>query len=124
MRRASFPWPMTAFARRVTVLPGSVLASCRARTRGRLAHYLVSRPLESMRKPVPEPDELTARELEILRYVARGFSNAEIAREASVSETTVKTHIAHILLKLSLRDRVQAVVFAHENGVVAPGTAA
>jgi DNA-binding NarL/FixJ family response regulator len=115
---------MTAFARRVTVLPGSVLASCRARTRGRLAHYLVSRPLESMRKPVPEPDELTARELEILRYVARGFSNAEIAREASVSETTVKTHIAHILLKLRLRDRVQAVVFAHENGVVAPGTAA
>ena len=67
---------------------------------------------------------MTARELEILRYVARGLSKAEIAREASLSETTVKTHIAHILLKLRLRDRVQAVVFAYENGVVAPGQTA
>ena len=63
----------------------------------------------------------TARELEILRYVARGLSNAEIASEAFVSETTVKTHVAHILMKLHLRDRVQAVVFAYENGVVARG---
>ncbi len=66
---------------------------------------------------------MTARELETLRYVARGLSNAEIAREASVSETTVKTDIAHMLLKLRLRDRVQAVVFAYETGIVAPGGA-
>lgn len=66
---------------------------------------------------------MTARELETLRYVSRGLSNANIAREASVSETTVKTHIAHMLLKLRLRDCVQAVVFAYETGIVAPGGA-
>jgi DNA-binding NarL/FixJ family response regulator len=71
--------------------------------------------------PPPELAELTTRELEMLRYIARGLSNAEIAKEAFVSETTVKTHVAHILMKLRLRDRVQAVVFAYENGVVTPG---
>jgi DNA-binding NarL/FixJ family response regulator len=87
----------------------------------RVIEEFVRRPPYSVRAPAPELEELTTRELEMLRYVARGLSNAEIAKEAFVSETTVKTHIAHILMKLRLRDRVQAVVFAYENGVVAPG---
>jgi DNA-binding NarL/FixJ family response regulator/class 3 adenylate cyclase len=87
----------------------------------RVIEEFVLRPPASVHKPAPELDELTTRELEMLRYVARGLSNAEIAKEAFVSETTVKTHVAHILMKLHLRDRVQAVVFAYENGVVARG---
>ena len=75
------------------------------------------------RLPRPAParrlDELTERELEVFRLIARGLSNAEIGKELYISDTTVKTHITHILQKLDLRDRVQAVVLAYETGLFA-----
>jgi DNA-binding NarL/FixJ family response regulator len=82
---------------------------------------LVERFAGTRTTPAPGLDELTARELEVLRLVARGLSNGEIAMDLVVSEHTVKTHVAHILRKLGLRDRVQAVVLAYETGIVKPG---
>jgi DNA-binding NarL/FixJ family response regulator/class 3 adenylate cyclase len=84
---------------------------------------LISRFAKAARPPGATPDSLrhlTARELDVLRQVARGLSNIEIAQELVVEENTVKTHVGRILMKLGLRDRVQAVVFAYECGFIVP----
>jgi DNA-binding NarL/FixJ family response regulator len=94
-----------------------------------VAPRILKRLLDRFAGALPDPNAappralsgLTEREREVLVQVARGLSNAEIARALSVSETTIKTHVGHVLTKLGLRDRVQAVVLAYETGLVRPG---
>jgi DNA-binding NarL/FixJ family response regulator len=85
----------------------------------RLIAEFAQRPAPSARPAAME--ELTERELEVLQLIARGLSNAEIAKQLFVGDATVKTHVARILMKLELRDRVQAVVAAYESGLIQPG---
>jgi DNA-binding NarL/FixJ family response regulator len=94
-----------------------------------LAPSITRRLVERFAVPSPAPDHrelasLSPRELEVLRLLARGLSNAELAGQLVLSEATVKTHVARILAKLQLRDRVQAVVLAYETGLVTPGSQA
>jgi DNA-binding NarL/FixJ family response regulator len=88
-------------------------------TRRLVERYLAAPPPAG---PPPALRGLTDREREVLTQLARGLSNAEIGAELFVSEATVKTHVNHLLSKLQLRDRVQAVVLAYECGLVRPGT--
>ena len=112
------------------VAPEQLLAGIRIIAQGDslLSPSVTRRLIESFvrdgrqtREPPPVLDELTPRELEILQLIARGLSNSEIAEQLVVSSTTIKTHVARVLMKLALRDRIQAVVFAYENGVIRPG---
>jgi DNA-binding NarL/FixJ family response regulator len=112
------------------VPPEQLVAGIRVVAEGEalLAPSITRRLIQEFASAAPTPaeppsglDELTARELEVFKLLARGLSNAEIAEELVVSETTVKTHVARVLMKLGLRDRVQAVVLAYESGVAVPG---
>jgi RNA polymerase sigma factor (sigma-70 family) len=114
------------------VTPAKLLEAIRVVAAGDalLAPSVTRRLLERFASTLPQRDqsnaalsELTARETEVLRLLAAGLSNAEIATQLVVSEATVKTHISSLLRKLGLRDRVQAVIFAYETGLVQLGGA-
>ncbi|XVU30527.1 LuxR C-terminal-related transcriptional regulator [Actinoplanes sp. CA-054009] len=113
-------------------VPGAeLIAAVRAVAAGGavIAPLMLARILARVADALPAPetttagklDALTEREREVLVHVARGHSNAEIAAALRVSETTIKTHVGHVLTKLRLRDRTQAVVLAYETGLVKPG---
>jgi DNA-binding NarL/FixJ family response regulator len=113
-------------------LPEAILAAVRAVAGGDAVLDPAVTPAVLARfadLPAPRPDlgakldELTPREREVMELMVRGRSNAEIAAELVVGEGTVKTHVAHVLMKLGLRDRVQAVIFGYESGLVEAGEA-
>ena len=109
-----------------TDAPDRILATIRAVAQGQFSlgaeatAALVARSLPQPPSPEPQPTcspALTARERQVFELIAGGLSNAEIAQRLVVGEGTVKTHVARILMKLGLRDRIQVVVFAHRNGL-------
>jgi DNA-binding NarL/FixJ family response regulator len=107
-----------ASAIRVVAAGDSLLAPGVTR---RVIDAFVRRPSTPARAPDPALGRLTPREVEVLGLLSRGLSNVDIAARLFVSEATTKTHVSNVLSKLGLRDRVQAVIFAYENGVVVPG---
>jgi DNA-binding NarL/FixJ family response regulator len=109
-----------------TAPPDQLVAAVRTVHAGEalLAPASTRRLIEQFARPpatAPALDELTARERDVLRLLARGLTNAEIAAELVVEPSTVKSHVARVLAKLDLRDRVQAVVFAYESGLIRAG---
>jgi DNA-binding NarL/FixJ family response regulator len=109
--------------------PHDLLAAVRVVARGEallapsITRRLIAQFAERLAPPVSkELERLTVREAEVVRLMARGLSNSEIADTLYLSPTTIKSHVAGVLAKLGLRDRTQAVVFAYENGVVRPGS--
>jgi DNA-binding NarL/FixJ family response regulator len=111
--------------------PEDILAAIRVLAGGEalLAPSVTTRLIEHVVTSTPRVDaglaatlqRLTARELEVLREVAKGLSNAEIGKQLHIGEGTVKTHVSRILVKIGARDRVQAVIYAYESGLIAPG---
>ena len=102
-----------------------IVAAGEALLAPRITRRLIEEFLHHPPAPASEPEpfrDLTKRESEVLRLIAQGMSNSEIAEALFVTEATVKTHVAHVLTKLALRDRVQAVVAAYEYGLVQPGS--
>jgi DNA-binding NarL/FixJ family response regulator len=110
--------------------PNELLAAVRVIARGEgllapsITQRLIARFADSLSPPQAskELERLTDREAEVLRLIAKGLSNSEIAEELYLSPTTIKSHVAGVLAKLEVRDRVQAVVFAYEKGVIQPGS--
>jgi DNA-binding NarL/FixJ family response regulator len=102
-----------------TVAAGEALLSPGV-TRAVIERY-VRHPRATPARPPAALTDLTARELEVMRHIALGLSNHEIAQSLTVGESTVKTHVARIFMKLGLRDRAQVVVAAYESGLVEPG---
>ncbi|WP_307872298.1 response regulator transcription factor [Actinoplanes cyaneus] len=111
--------------------PEDILAAIRVLAGGEalLAPSVTTRLIEHVVASTPRVDaglaatlqRLTPRELDVLREVAKGLSNAEIGKQLHIGEGTVKTHVSRILVKIGVRDRVQAVIYAYESGLIAPG---
>jgi DNA-binding NarL/FixJ family response regulator len=91
-------------------------------TRAVIEEFARQQPIAAVIAPPPAVAELTPREREVFELLARGMSNPEICEQLVISEATAKTHVARILQKLDLRDRVQAVIYAYEAGLVRPGS--
>ena len=106
----------------IRVVAGGSALLAPAVTRAVVAEFTRRSPAAEVESS-PRLAELTEREREVLVLLTRGRSNAEIAADLVVSEATAKTHVAHVLMKLGVRDRVQAVIFAYEAGLVSPGAA-
>ena len=113
--------PPEEIAAAVQIVAGGDALLAPAVTRAVIDEFARQRPAATSAPP-PDLAELTPREHEVFDLLARGLSNPEICRQLVITEATAKTHVARILQKLDLRDRVQAVIYAYETGLVTPGS--